>query len=285
MSHLCNLRLLVLCVLLSTYALCQTEMKITVRTVYNETPARPNIENPMVNRNVYYRSGTMRRKDAGSGSETPSLSSIANCETKTGYVVFLPGAEYRSYKLAKFQTAADVREYLQKNPDNPYHIGFVQVDSRTVDTGERKTFFGYEAKHLITTTKRASVAGRMGGEETIDGWYIDHEQADNNCAPDSVRADPDYVIPTLLRGPMEVPEIHHSGPLPVGVAVKETHTAHFDAVKGGEAAKTVVFEKTVEELSGSPLKPSTFELPAGLKENPQLYRNGWKWSGSVPGQP
>jgi len=245
-------------------------MKITIRMVYTEAPARPNVENPMSHRVVYYKSGKMRRKDNASGSESPSLSSIANCETKSGLLIDMNAREYRSYKVPKFQTEADLREYLQKNPDNPYHIALVPVESRTADTGERKKFFGFEAKHLITTNRAAS-GNSSDGEEIIDGWYIDHDEADNNCAPDSARAELSHVIPTLLRGPMEIPEFHHTGPLPTGLVVKETHTVHFTA-KGGAAARVITAEDSVEELSDSPLMPSVFELPAGMKENPQLWK-------------
>ena len=185
--------------------------------------------------------------------------------------------EYRSYTVPKPQSAEEVREYLRKNPDNPRHIVFVPVESHTVDTGERKTFFGFEAKHLITTTSRGA-GGGPGGEEIIDGWYIDHERADHNCAPEAVRTEPSFVLPTLLLEPAtEFPEFHHTGPLPVGLAVQEKRTEHL-ASKHGEEAKTLMLEETVEELSDAPLDPSIFKLPAGMKENPNLLRDGGKAS-------
>jgi len=281
MNNRPHLRLCVLCALLASPALCQADMKITIRTVYTETPAHAQVAEPLVS--IYYRGGGMRRKDHASGDVMPSLASLANCATKTGFLIDMGSREYRSYNVPKSPTAADLHEYVQKNPDNPYHIAFVQVESRTVDTGERKTFFGLEARHFITTTTRAPAESGAGGEDIIDGWYIDHDQADYNCAPESVRAEPNYVVPTLLAEPTEFPEFHHTGPLPMGLAVKETRTVHFNAVEGGKAARTLIFEKTVEELSDSPLKPSTFELPAGLKENPQLFRNAGRER--APAQP
>jgi len=267
-----NLRLGVFCVLLASAALCHADTKITVRMVYKDSSKEGS---PNAVRTVYYRSGAMRRKEV---ANSPLLPSIANCATGTGFFIDMSSGQYRSYKVAKFRTAEDIREYLKTSPDNPYHIVFVQVESKTVDTGERKTFFGFEAKHLITTTKRAAASGGTGGEEIIDGWYIDHDRADNNCAPESVRAEPFFVVPTLLLDPgTEYPEYHHTGPLPVGLAVKEIRTEHL-AARNGEAARTLTMEETVEELSDSPLTPAMFDLPAGLKENPQLFRNG----GRVP---
>ena len=207
MNHPPHVRLLIVCALLMTSPLCQADMKATIRSVITETPAPPtNVQNPMIHHTVYYRSGAMRRKEEAGGSKSPSLSSIANCKTRTGFLVFMLGREYRGYELPKPRTAAEVHEYLLKNPENPYHITLVPVESRTVDTGERKTFFGFEAKHLITTTRLASSGNGRDAEETIDGWYIDHEQQDFGCAPDSVQAEASHVIGTLLGGPTGFPE-------------------------------------------------------------------------------
>ncbi len=284
MNNRMNLRLCILCVLFAASALCHADMKITIRTVSTETPARAQVANPLVS--IYYRSGSMRRKDHASDDLTPPvLSSLANCAAKTGFLVDMNSHEYRSYSLPKSPTAADLHEYLQNNPSNPYHIALVQVESRTVDTGERKSLLGFEAKHFITTTTRAADDSNAGGEDITDGWYIDHDQPDYNCTPDSVSTEPNYVIPTLLAEPKEFAEFHHTGPLPMGLAVKEKHTVHFNAIKGEKAARSVEIEKTVEELSDSALKISTFELPSGLKENPELFRKGWRESGPTQAKP
>jgi hypothetical protein len=180
--------------------------------------------------------------------------------------------EYKTYNVVKFFPELQVREYSQKNGG---HI--IAVESHTVDTGERKTFFGFSARHLITTVKRAPDPKNGGGEVTIDGWYIDHELPDRNCAPDFVHADPFYLLETpLLVDYPDVAQFHHTGPLPTGLAVRRTHTLKLS----GKNAQNATMEETVEELSDSPLSPSIFELPAGLHENPQLLGGSLRPSSS-----
>ena len=202
----------------------------------------------------------MRRRD----SISSSISNIANCDTRTGFLIDLNAHEYRTYKLVKFWPVQQIDDYLQKNPQNA-----VRIESKTVDTGERKTFFGHLARHLITTTSREPDRNNAGGEETIDGWYIDYEVPDNNCSPDYVRSGPLYVIGTGLVMPPQVASFHHTGPLPTGLAVKRTLTNKIPNGKNSRD-RIITIEETVEELSDSPLSRSLFDLPSGLRENSHL---------------
>jgi hypothetical protein len=141
-----------------------------------------------------------------------------------------------------------------------------------VDTGERKVLFGHPARHLITTTKRADASGSNGGEKIFDGWYIDHELPDRSCAPDFVRTEPYYVTGIAPVDYPDVVQVHHTGPLPTGLAVKSKLTSKRAGTKKGTASRTITIEQTVEELSDSPLSPSLFQLPNGLHENPELFQ-------------
>jgi hypothetical protein len=195
---------------------------------------------------------------------TPSIENLVNCETRTGFLIDLNAREYRSYTVAKFLSEAQRGEYAEKTGRTA-----VQLDSQTVDTGERKVFLGYQARHLITTTKRKP--GRVPRqEEIIDGWYIDHERPDQNCAPDFVRSEAYYIIGTALVIYPDVARFHHIGPLPTGVAVNLKMTHRFVTNKEGVADRTITVEESVEDISDLPLNPSLFELPNGLDENPHL---------------
>jgi hypothetical protein len=212
----------------------------------------------------------MRRKESLSGkadNATASFVEIANCDTKTGFLIDLNAREYRTYNVVKFASTAQWDEYLKKNPSSA-----VQVESQTIDTGERKTVFGYPAKHLITTIKRRRDAHGGGGEETFDGWYLDHERPDNHCAPEYTRDNFLHLLGTLLVTYPEVPQFKHIGPLPVGLAVKQIRTVRFAATREGAADRMVTAEETLEDLSDAPLSPSLFELPSGVHENPLLLR-------------
>ena len=162
----------------------------------------------------------------------------------------------------QFWSDAQIHEYLQKGL-----VKSVQIESHTVDTGEWKVLFGQPAKHLITTIKRTPDKSKHGGEETIDCWYIDHEAADNHCAPDFTRTDALYVLGTTLTQYPEIPQFHHTGPLATGLAVRLTRTH-----KENKSGRTITLEETVEDLSSAPLDPLPFELPRGFHENSQLLR-------------
>jgi hypothetical protein len=234
---------------------------VQIQTVITDSDKNPNIENPSVTHKIQYRHGMMRREDGLSGG----IADIANCETKTGFLIDLDAHEYRNYKVVRFASESQRGEYLQKTGKTA-----IQVESRTVDTGERKAFFGHQARHLITTTRRADGSG---GEETFDGWYIDHELPDRYCAPDFVRSEPYYVTGTALVDYPDIAQVLHTGPLPTGLAVRLKVICKFAATKGGTVGRTITVEKTVEEVSDSPLSPSIFDLPSGLHENPQLFRS------------
>ena len=239
---------------------------IKTKTVTTDSDPNPNVENPSVTRKIQYRHEMMRREDSFGFAITASLSAIVNCETGTGFLIDPRAREYRNYKLGRFASEAQRAEYLQKAGKTA-----VQVDSKTVDTGERKVFFGQPAKHLITTTRRADANSDTGGEDIVDGWYIDHELPDRNCAPDFVRSEPYYLIANTLVDYPDMAQIHHTGPLPTGLAVKLKFIGKLAAAKNATASRTITVEETVEELSDSPLNPSLFQLPNGLRENPKLF--------------
>lgn len=264
------MRLFLTYLLIGCSAVCVADTTITIRAVITDTGSRADVQNPTVLRYVHYRHGTMRRKESFGDKTTASFVSIANCGTKTGFLVDLNTHEYRTYNVVKFWPIAQLQEYVQKNPERA-----IPIESSTVDTGERKTFFGRPAKHLVTTNRRLPDKTSAGGEETLDGWYIDHEGPDNDCTPDYVHSDPYYYYAagTALVTYPEISRFHHIGPLPTGLAVKLTYTVKVAPTKDGSLGRTMTDERTVEDLSDSTLSPSLFELPAGFRENSNLLRS------------
>jgi hypothetical protein len=250
--------------LLSNGAICPADTMMKIRTVSTDSQVDKNIENPSITHSIEYRHGMMRRKDSLGAGATPSSGEIANCETRTGFQVDWDAHEYQSYKVVKFASEAQRGEYLRKTGRSA-----VQVESKTVDIGERKMFFGLSAKHLITTTKRVATDASTG-EEIFDGWYIDHELPDRNCAPDFVRNEAYFVIGTALVDYPDLSQFHHSGPLPTGFPVKLKLTSKRTGKNG--VSRTITIEETVEDISDSTLSPSLFDLPKGFHENPQLWR-------------
>jgi hypothetical protein len=201
---------------------------VKVKTVITDSDNNPNIQSPSVTREVLYRHGAMRRRDNLETDTEPYLEDIANCEARTGFLVDLAAHQYKNYKVVKFLSESERIDYLRKT-GRPA----VLVETKTVDTGERKPYFGYSAKHLITTAWLANV--QDSGEETIDGWYIDHEGLDRSCAPDFVRTEPYYVVGTGLVMYPDVAQVQHTGPLPTGLAVVLKLTDKRAATKDGSS--------------------------------------------------
>lgn len=255
------MRRFLISILLASPVVCYADTTVKTHTVITDTGSPPNVQSRSELRKVYYRKGSMRRRDG----IPASISNIANCDTRTGYLIDLNAREYRNYKVVKFWSTANIEDYLQKHPEDT-----VQVESKTIDTGERKMFFGHLAKHFITTTTRAPDKNNAGGEETIDAWYIDHEPPDQDCAPDYVRTEPFYVVGTALVMPPQIARLHHIGPTPSGLAVERTLTQK-TAGSRGLADRIITSQETVEELSDATLDPSLFNLPQGLHENPHLF--------------
>jgi hypothetical protein len=155
-----------------------------------------------------------------------------------------------------------MRESVKNKPEFA-----VSIQAHTSDTGERNVLLGLPAVHLVTEFQRAST----GERETTDGWYVDLPHFGLGCAPDDANKDPWYALATSLGGD-RIPDIHHTGPLPTGVAVKLTITSHFHRpnASGSSTEHTVIVQQTIEEYSDASLDRSLFVLSVGLHENPKL---------------
>jgi hypothetical protein len=252
-------RLLVCFVVIVSATMCSADMTVKVRTVFHDSGAAPNVENPTVHSIVYYRHKEMRRKEEGPPGDI-SVTSIADCTTRTGFLIDTASREYRSYKLVTFWSEPQLQDYLRKNPSKA-----VQIESNTVDTGETQTFFGYQARHFVTTNRRQT-HDEKAEEETLDGWYIELEPVDNDCAPDYVHRDPYYVFGTGLVMYPKIANFNHSGPVPTGWAVRLTLKERYTT------GRTVTMERTVEDISNAALPESLFKVPPGFRKNPKLWR-------------
>jgi hypothetical protein len=123
----------------------------------------------------------------------------------------------------------------------------VRMESRTVDTGEKKVIFGLTAKPFITTIQRPTKNG-VGSAETIDAWYIEHDPIE--CSTVELLSE---LSGAMLVTYPELPDAHHVGPVPTGLAVELTVTTRWTGGKYGEDGRTMRSERIVESISDSPL--------------------------------
>jgi hypothetical protein len=141
--------------------------------------------------------------------------------------------------------------------------GTVTMSISARDTGERKTMFGLQARHIITTQEMvASPDSCNGPSQTkieIDGWYVDFS-ADFSCPVRLAPQRPDNMQP---RKPdcMDRFITKNSGVTDPGFMLEGTMKMYG---KDG----SVQMSQTTEtlELSRTPLEQALFEVPSGYVE-------------------
>jgi hypothetical protein len=240
----------------------QTDSTVRIRHIMTLTPARPNVEDPTIIRTVYYLHSSMRRIDNVDANGNISFTKINNCETRAGLIVDRSSREYRAIKLPRLWTEQQFSEYVDKHPSDA-----VRIESRTVDTGEKKVMFGLTARHFITNVERPTRNG-IRGSETIDGWYVEHEQLGCQNGLAFPREESGAILVTYP----ELPDPRHVGPVPMGLALELTDTIKWTGGRYGESGTTMKSQRVVESIIDAPVDAKTFDGPAGFRENPDLLK-------------
>jgi len=135
----------------------------------------------------------------------------------------------------------------------------VDVYWETVDTGERREFFGQTAEHLILRERRVAEPGActQNDQAETDGWYIPFQSPSPASRPPTIRMASISAVTSLASprfgiGPACNDTVIEHGKRPTsGVAVLETRGP---------------IKREILELSSGPLDPSLFEVPAGYEK-------------------
>jgi hypothetical protein len=133
--------------------------------------------------------------------------------------------------------------------------GVVLVATSIVDTGERKTAFGQEARHVKTMIDRQPQPGACDQSKQrieTDGWYIDAPK-EAGLPPDNDGAG---AAPTVCHD--EIKTTQNGDPKVLGFSIGYT-TAFLDA-----AGKPVSTAMEVTEFEVTTLDASLFDIPEGL---------------------
>jgi hypothetical protein len=94
----------------------------------------------------------------------------------------LKGVFYESSDDSSYGVPA---ETTPKQKDEQTANGQIRVILESVDTGERKTMFGYTVKHILTTAKFDTSQSSCPANETahrFDGWYLDQPFYTGKCS-------------------------------------------------------------------------------------------------------
>jgi hypothetical protein len=148
----------------------------------------------------------------------------------------------------------------QTGPSASQRGGIVTYTVNTVDTGERKEMFGFNARHLKSTMTSESSPDACQQQQIKmerDGWYI-NLQYGLNCGRERPPQQMGRMAP---RGCRDQFRFHHTGPTNLGFPLIETMTMY-----GPDGNATFTITREVTELSRQPLDAALFDIPNGYTE-------------------
>jgi len=191
----------------------------------------------------------------------PQIATITQCDLKRTVKV---NDRKQLYMVEPFQidTSAPVERATPSPTTTTTRRGGTMTLTYTVrDTGERKTVFGLQARHLIITQEMEASADSCNGPSKtkmeFDGWYVDFS-AEFNCP---------MARPQLPAGPGSKPDcidrIVYKGNAAARTGFLLEGTMKFLGADG-----SVQMTQTTEtlELSRSPLEASLFDIPNSYRE-------------------
>ena len=117
-----------------------------------------------------------RERTAVQIAGAPATVTIRQCDLKRSVTLSDQSKAYLVAKDPEDDSVNRAAALVSGDAGAPSVGGKVTVTSTVTDTGERKTLFGYPARHLKTTVVAASspsACSPVSQKYQIDGWYID----------------------------------------------------------------------------------------------------------------
>ena len=138
--------------------------------------------------------------------------------------------------------------------------GVVTYTTTSIDTGERKEMFGFNARHIKSSTVTDSspdACNPMKQRSERDGWYIDFSFGLDCNQGDSHSAN----YPVAPGGCRDRVQFKQTGAARAGYPLIETTTLY-----GADGKVMFTSTKEVVELSREPLDAALFDVPSGYTE-------------------
>ncbi|HEV2828768.1 MAG TPA: hypothetical protein VGW76_14310 [Pyrinomonadaceae bacterium] len=146
-------------------------------------------------------------------------------------------------------------------PSRPaYKGGVINYTITSVDTGERKEMFGFQARHVkrtILIESSPDACSPIKQKMETDGWYIDFSfglRCETGAAPMPGMGGPSGGCRDRVR-------FNQQGSARLGYPLQETTTSY-----GPDGSVAFTSTKEVVELSRDPLDAALFDVPAGYVE-------------------
>jgi hypothetical protein len=236
------------------FAVCATSARADVKVRAKST------QGSAVSEQTTYIKGQRQRLELAGGV----MISVTQCDLQRTLQII---PQSKTYIVTPFNTDSAARAATQPKPGQPtakenpaVKGGVVLTTIATKDTGERKTIFGYTARHIITqmsTESSPQACQQVKSKMEIDAWYID--------AAFGLDCDTNGGYPTYNRadqnGCRDRYEVKQTGVAAKGYPVW-MKTTMFD--ENGQPSFSSVLE--VIEFSQGPLDAALFEVPAGYRE-------------------
>lgn len=273
-------------------------IKMTVRNTFGDTSSERTIYFQSDRKRIDFRSssgGASHRDGSANVRYGPHIAFITRCDL--GNISEL-NLDTRKYSSAPYPPKPLTKEQLEARgiklstakelPPKPTLL----IETTTVDTGERRQFFGHTARHVIVTRKQTPLEGSHEDlqESITDGWYIDLDvqlSCDRKWRPGAHAY--------LHAGPRsgekpELPKFVDVGEPVTGFPVELKTTTHgmYAMPDGTKKENTSTYETSVAQLEEGPLDASVFEIPAGFRQvahietSPPMdwqmvLANDWQW--------
>lgn len=257
-------------------------LKFSVRATHEGISSDQTLYVEQDRRRTEYRNSTGGEKLRWDGSRNarfgPQLASIVRCDLGQMFELNLDTGEYVAVPyppqpLSKAQAeAAGLKTPQFVASDKPT----LRIETTTLDTGERKDFFGHTARHVVVTRRQIPFEGSKSNaqEMVMDGWYIDLDTS-ISCEQKSLSGKRAHAFLAVGNAPIERREFVDKGEPESGFAVerkittKETVTL-FDGTK---SERTFVYQMRVTQLVEGPLDPALFAIPTGFRQAEHIDRN------------
>lgn len=201
----------------------------------------------------------------------PHIASIVRCDLGEAFELNL---DQREFDSRPYPPKPLTKEQLAKwgmKPREPAQPGppTLRIEIATVDTGERKDFFGHTARHVVTTRKETPLEGShsQAQESVTDGWYIDLDTA-ISCDLKWPVNKKGFARLTAGNAPQERIEFVQKGDTETGFPVewKITSESQYTLPDGTRKETTSKNTMKVIEFVEGPLDPALFEVPAGFRK-------------------
>jgi hypothetical protein len=199
----------------------------------------------------------------------PRMAMVERCDAGQRFELNLDAREYTTGPGMNPGMFASPRRFASREVPvaSPASGPTVSIEITTTDTGERKQVFGRTARHVITVRKQTSSGPGAGesAEATLDGWYIDLDQATGCDAWGTSRIGLGYEylqvagLPAPPRPQIVFKEI---GTPEKGFPI-EIRLSTIGSSMGS-------LERKVTELTSMPLDAALFEVPRGF-----YHANRW----------